>query len=56
MIKRHLKHQEKAHRGTTTREQKLDLSLKEFDEINNYCKSLKINWFASAWDIKSLNF
>ena len=44
--------------GTTTREQKVGLEFekKEFDEINNYCKSLKINWFASAWDIKSLEF
>ena len=35
---------------------KLDLSLKKNLMRNNYCKSLKINWFASAWDIKSLEF
>ena len=44
--------------GSTTREQKegLEFGKKEYDEINNYCESLKIQWFASAWDTKSLNF
>ena len=44
--------------GTTTREQKLGLEFgkQEYDEINIYCKDLSIDWFASAWDIKSLNF
>ena len=44
--------------GKTTREQKkgLELEKPEYDEINNYCKQLKIDWFASAWDIKSLEF
>ena len=44
--------------GGTTREQKygLEFGKKEFDEINDYCKNLDINWFASAWDTKSLNF
>ncbi len=44
--------------GRTTREQKygLEFGKKEYDEINNYCESLKIQWFASAWDTKSLNF
>lgn len=44
--------------GTTTREQKFGLEFEktEYDEINKYCQELKIDWFASAWDIKSLNF
>ena len=44
--------------GTTQREQKegLEFSEKEFDEIDNYCKSINIEWFASAWDLKSLDF
>ena len=29
---------------------------KECDEINRYCDEIKINWFASAWDLQSLNF
>ena len=44
--------------GNTTREQKLGLEFEkfEYDEIDKYCKELKIDWFASAWDIKSLEF
>ena len=44
--------------GNSTREQKLGLEFEklEYDEIDNYCKELKIDWFASAWDINSLNF
>lgn len=44
--------------GTTQREQKqgLEFSEKEYDEIDKYCKNKKIIWFASAWDIKSLEF
>ena len=44
--------------GSTQREQKegLEFSEKEYLEIDNYCKLKKIRWFASAWDIKSLNF
>lgn len=44
--------------GNTTREQKfgLEFEKKEYDEINAYCKKINIGWFASAWDIKSLNF
>ena len=42
----------------TQREQKegLEFSEKEYLEIDKYCKLKKIRWFASAWDIKSLNF
>ena len=44
--------------GTTTREQKLALEFEktEYDIIDKYCRELKIDWFASAWDIKSLEF
>lgn len=44
--------------GTTTREQKLGLEFEkpEYDIIDKYCRELNIDWFASAWDIKSLEF
>ena len=44
--------------GNTQREQKegLEFSENEYDEIDRYCKEKKIIWFASAWDIKSLEF
>ena len=44
--------------GKTTRQQKYAIELKksDYDEIDNYCKKEKIDWFASAWDIKSLEF
>tara|TARA_B100000963_G_C22606293_1_gene662676 strand:+ start:1213 stop:2055 length:843 start_codon:yes stop_codon:yes gene_type:complete len=44
--------------GNTTREQKfgLEFEKKEYDEINRSCKDLSIDWFASAWDLKSLDF
>jgi N-acetylneuraminate synthase len=44
--------------GTTTREQKLGLEFEkeEYDEIDEYCKKLGIDWFASAWDSQSLQF
>ena len=43
--------------GTTQRDQKFGLEFenKEYDEIDKFCKN-KIEWFASAWDVKSLNF
>ena len=34
----------------------LEFGRKEYDEINRYCRKKKIDWFASAWDIDSLNF
>ena len=44
--------------GETTREQKLGLEFEEleYNEIDKYCKELNIEWFASAWDLKSLEF
>ena len=35
---------------------KIEFGFKEYREIDKYCKKLKIIWFASAWDIESLNF
>jgi len=47
-----------SHWGTTQREQKLGLefSADEYQEIENYCKSAGLEWFASAWDINSQKF
>lgn len=44
--------------GTTQRQQKegLEFGEKEFDQIDQYCKDKGIIWFASAWDIPSLEF
>lgn len=44
--------------GKTTREQKFGLEFEknEYDIINQYCNDLDIDWFVSAWDIKSLEF
>ena len=35
---------------------KIEFGRKEYDVINDYCKKLKIKWFASAWDVNSLKF
>jgi N-acetylneuraminate synthase len=44
--------------GKTTREQKegLEFNKEQYDEINRYCLEKKILWFASAWDLVSLDF
>lgn len=44
--------------GTTFRQQKegLEFGKKEYDIIDKYCKEKEIDWFASAWDIPSLEF
>lgn len=44
--------------GTTQRDQKkgLEFGKEEYDEIDRYCKEVNIEWFASAWDLKSLEF
>lgn len=44
--------------GTTQREQKegLEFGVDEYKVINEYCKQLDIEWFASAWDLNSLAF
>jgi len=35
---------------------KIEFGRKEFDEIERYCKKIKIKWLASAWDIGSQKF
>lgn len=44
--------------GNSQRDQKLGLEFTENDyiEIDKYCKSKKIEWFASAWDLNSQSF
>ncbi len=44
--------------GNTQYDQKkgLEFDKGEYDEINDFCKKLGIIWFASAWDLNSLNF
>ena len=44
--------------GATNREQKegLEFSYEEYKEIDKYCKEKNIDWFASAWDLNSLDF
>ena len=44
--------------GKTQRKQKegLEFGRKQYDEIDKYCKRLKIHWFASSWDLNSLKF
>jgi len=41
--------------GKTNREQKLRLefSLEQYGEIDNYCKSKNIDWYLSCWDVGS---
>ena len=41
--------------GTTQRQMRLhrEFSIKQFEEINKYCKKKKIVWFVSCWDTKS---
>ena len=44
--------------GTTERDQKrgLEFNQKEYEIINDYCKKIDIDWFASAWDYNSIKF
>lgn len=44
--------------GTTQREQKegLEFGREEYDEIDEYCRQVGIDWFASAWDVPSQHF
>ena len=44
--------------GTTQRQQKqgLEFSKEQYHEIDSYCKVQNIDWFASAWDLKSQKF
>ena len=43
--------------GNTFRQQRgIELSKNDYDEINNYCNEITIEWFASAWDNNSQQF
>ncbi len=44
--------------GKTQRAQKegLEFNQQQYEEIDSYCKSKKIEWFASAWDTNSVHF
>ncbi len=44
--------------GKTQRDQKMGIEFKldDYQEIDKYCKLKKIDWFASAWDLNSLDF
>jgi len=44
--------------GNTQRDQKvgLEFGLDEYSEIDSYCKHKNIEWYASAWDLISLEF
>ncbi len=44
--------------GTTQRQQKegLEFGLKQYQEIDRYCKEKGLGWFASAWDLNSQEF
>ena len=34
----------------------LEFGIDEYSEISEYCKKLGIDWFASPWDVESLDF
>ena len=34
----------------------LEFGIDEYSEISEYCKKLGIDWFASPWDVKSVDF
>ena len=44
--------------GNTERDQKkgLEFNQKEYEIIDDYCKKLDIDWFASPWDYNSIKF
>ena len=44
--------------GHTQRDQKsgLEFGFEEYSTIDKICKDLKIEWFASAWDLESQEF
>jgi len=44
--------------GTTQRQQKeaLEFNRDEYQQIDEHCKAVDIDWFASSWDVSSLHF
>ncbi len=53
--KEFLEEERKSPWGETQRAQKegLEFSLEQYEEIDDYCKSKSISWFASSWDKES---
>jgi N-acetylneuraminate synthase len=39
-----------------TRKEGLEFSEWQYDKIDEYCRKRKIGWFASPWDLKSIDF
>ena len=35
---------------------KMEFGTEEFDEIDKFCKTMNIEWFASVWDLDSVDF
>ena len=56
--KEFLKQERNSPWGNTQYDQKkgLEFSEQEYDEIDKFCKTNEIDWFASAWDLNSLKF
>jgi len=56
--KKQLDSERKSPWGNKFRDQKegLEFNFDDYKEIEIYCKELNIDWFASAWDHKSLEF
>jgi|TARA_B100001057_G_scaffold492852_1_gene586117 N-acetylneuraminate synthase len=56
--KKQLDSERKSPWGNKFRDQKegLEFNFDDYKEIETYCKELNIDWFASAWDHKSLEF
>lgn len=44
--------------GITNRAQKegLEFGKEEYDELDSYCREKEIGWFASPWDVESVDF
>ena len=44
--------------GTTNGDLKygLEFDLEDYEEIDSYCRTMKIPWFASCWDEQSVDF
>ena len=56
--KEYLKEKRESPWGDTQLDQKkgLEFGEKEYKIIDQYCNDKKIKWFASAWDLESMNF
>ena len=56
--KKELSSERKSPWGNTFEQQKkgLEFNKNQYQEIDNFCREIDIEWFASAWDLNSLNF